>query len=53
MSGDSLSLVGKLLVHRRHRTTAGNDHLSDAHIVEAAVQVGKTIAELVKIPPSK
>ena len=36
MAGENLPLVGKLLGHRRHRTTAGYAHLSDAHLVEAA-----------------
>ncbi len=44
MSGESLLLVGKLLGHRRHRTTAGYAHLADAHLVEAAEKVGKLIA---------
>ncbi len=36
MAGENLPLVGKLLGHRRHRTTAGYAHLADAHLVEAA-----------------
>ena len=35
MAGENLPLVGKLLGHWRHRTTAGYAHLSDAHLVEA------------------
>ena len=38
-------LVGKLLGHRRHRTTAGYAHLADAHLVEAAEHVGSIIAQ--------
>ena len=38
-------LVGKLLGHKRHRTTAGYAHLADAHLVEAAEKVGSIIAE--------
>ena len=45
MSGENLPLVGKLLGHRRHRTTAGYAHLADAHLVEAAEQVGSLIAK--------
>ncbi len=45
MSGEGLSQVGKLLGHRRHRTTAGYAHLADAHLVEAAEKVGGLIAE--------
>ena len=44
MSGETLPLVGKLLGHRRHRTTAGYAHLADDHLVEAAERVGTVIA---------
>ena len=44
MSGENLPLVGRLLGHRRHRTTAGYAHLADAHLVEAAEHVGGIIA---------
>ena len=43
MAGANLPLVGKLLGHRRHRTTAGYAHLSDAHLLEAAETVGTII----------
>ena len=36
MAGENLPLVGKLLGHRRQRTTAGYAHLADAHLVNAA-----------------
>ena len=45
MAGENLPLVGKLLGHRRHLTTAGYAHLADAHHVEAADRVGSIIAE--------
>ena len=45
MAGENLPLVGKLLGHRRHRTTAGYAHLDDAHLVETAEKVGSTIAD--------
>ena len=45
MSGENLPLVGQLLGHRRHRTTAGYAHLADSHVVEAVERVGKAIAE--------
>ena len=44
MSGENLPLVGKLLGHRRHRTTSGYAHLADAHLLEAAEKVGTIIA---------
>ena len=46
MSGENLPLVvGKLLGHRRHLTTAGYAHLADGYLVEAAEKVGRTIAK--------
>ena len=44
MAGENLPQVGKLLGHRRHRTTAGYAHLADGHLVEAAEKVGTIIA---------
>jgi len=44
MSGEGLPLVGKLLGHRRHRTTAGYAHVADTHLVGAAETVGAVIA---------
>ena len=43
MAGKNLSLVGKLLGHRRHRTKTGYAHVADAHLVEAAEKVGNVI----------
>ena len=45
MSGENLSLVGKMLGHRRHATTAGYAHLAYGHLVAAAEIVGGLIAE--------
>ena len=45
MPGENLPSVGKLLGHRRHRTTAGYAHLADEHLVEAAEKVGGVINE--------
>ena len=50
MSGENLPLVGKLLGHRRHETTAGYAHLADAHLVKTAEKVGGLIAEAMDIP---
>ena len=49
MSGENLPLVGKLLGHRRHETTAGYAHLADGHLVEAAEKVGSLIAGAMKL----
>ncbi len=56
MAGETLPLVGKLLGHRRHRTTSGYAHLADGHLVETAEKVGSIIAEAMKLhiaPPSR
>ena len=45
MSGENLPLVGQLLGHGRHRTTAGYAHLADRNLVEAVERVEKAIAE--------
>ena len=42
----SCTLVGKLLGHRRHRTTAGYAHLADDHLVEVAEKVGAIIVDM-------
>jgi len=44
MAGKNLPLVGKILGHRWHRTTAGYAHLADGHLVEAAEKIGSLIA---------
>ena len=49
MSGENLPLVGKMLGHRRHETTAGYAHLADAHLLEAAEKLGKLIAEAMNL----
>ena len=49
MSGENLPLVGKLLGHRRHQTTAGYAHFADDHLVEAAEKVGSIIAEAMNL----
>ncbi len=57
MSGENLPLVGKLLGHRRHETTAGYAHLENAHLVETAEKVGRRIADAMNLhlmsPPSR
>ena len=56
MGGEGLALVGKLLGHRRQRTTAGYAHLADGHLVETAEKVGRVIARTMDLdsppPPS-
>ena len=51
MSGENLPLVGKLLGHRRHETTAGYAHLADAHLVESAERLGRLIADAMNLHP--
>ena len=52
MAGENLPLVGKLLGHRRHRTTAGYAHLADGRLVDAAEKVDSTIAEAMQFDKS-
>ncbi|MDE0274359.1 MAG: tyrosine-type recombinase/integrase [Defluviicoccus sp.] len=49
MSGEGLSQVGRLLGHRRDRTTAIYAHLADAHRVEAAEKVGHFVARAMRL----
>ena len=49
MSGENPPLVGKLLGHRRHETTAGYAHLADGHLVETAEKVGSLIADAMNL----
>ena len=49
MSGENLPLIGRLLGHRRHGTTAGYVHLADGYLVEAAEKVGGIIAVAVNV----
>ncbi len=51
MAGENLPLVGKILGHRRHETTAGYAHLADAHLVEAAERIGNVIADSMQNGP--
>ena len=45
MAGENLPLIGKLLGHRRHQSTAGYAHLADGHLVEAAEKIGFHVAQ--------
>ncbi len=49
MSGENLPLVGKLLGHRQHRTTASYAHVADAHLVAAAEKVGGIIGRAMNL----
>jgi len=50
MSGEGLLQVGKLLGHRRHRTTANYAHLADAHLVATAERIGSIILTMIERP---
>ena len=52
MSGENLPIVGKLLGHRRHRTTAGYAHLADGHLIETAERVGDIISAMMNLNAS-
>lgn len=53
MAGENLPLVGKLLGHRRHRTTASYSHVADAHLVEAAETVRVFISRAMSVKEAK
>ena len=40
LPGETLPLVGGLLGHRRHRTTAGYTQIADAHLIDATERIG-------------
>ena len=42
-------LVGKLLGHRRHQTTAGYAHLADGHLVQTTESIGIVIATAMEL----
>ena len=52
MSGENLPLVGRLLGHRRHETTAGYAHLADGHLLKTAEKVGRLVAEAMDLSHS-
>ncbi|MCY4585288.1 MAG: hypothetical protein OXB98_04540 [Bryobacterales bacterium] len=52
MSGENPPLVGKLLRHWWHRTTAGYAHLAEAYLVEAAERVGSIIENFMAVGES-
>ncbi len=56
MASEGLPLVGKLLGHQRHSTTAGYARRADIRLVETAAKVSSVIAEATKLhvapPPS-
>lgn len=44
MPGENLPPVGKLIGHKRHRTTAGYAHLADGLLVMATEKLGNIVA---------
>ena len=48
MSGEGLPLIGRLLGHSRHHSTADYAPLADAYLVEAEEKVGRVIADAMK-----
>lgn len=56
MAGENLPLLDNLLNllgHRRHRTTGGYAHVTDAHLVEAAEKVGAFVSRARAIPEAE
>ena len=43
MNKETLPMIGRLLGHANHRSTARYAHLDDAHLLDAAQQVGDAV----------
>lgn len=43
MNRENLPMIGKLLGHRCIKSTARYAHLDDAHLIDAAEAIGRTI----------
>ena len=46
MSKETLPMIGRLLGHANHQSTARYAHLDDEHLLDAAQQVGDTVQRL-------
>lgn len=43
MNKETLPMIGRLLGHRNHQSTARYAHLDDEHVLDAAEQIGAAI----------
>ncbi|NML93970.1 hypothetical protein [Novosphingobium olei] len=46
MSKETLPMIGRLLGHANHQSTARYAHLDDEHLLDAAQQVGDAVMVL-------
>ncbi len=46
MSKETLPMIGRLLGHANHQSTARYAHLDDEHLLDASQQIGKSIAQM-------
>jgi site-specific recombinase XerC len=47
MSKETLPMIGRLLGHANHQSTARYAHLDDEHLLDAAQQVGDAVERLI------
>lgn len=47
MNKETLPMIGRLLGHANHKSTARYAHLDDAHLLDAAQQVGDGVERLI------
>jgi len=46
----NLTMIGRLLGHANHQSTAQYAHLDDEHLLDAAQQVGDAVERLMRAP---
>jgi len=46
MSKETLPMIGRLLGHANHRSTARYAHLDDEHLLDTAQQIGDVVQNL-------
>lgn len=50
MSKETLPMIGRLLGHANHQSTARCAHLDDEHLLDAAQQIGDAVERLIGVP---
>jgi site-specific recombinase XerC len=49
MSKETLPMIGRLLGHANHQSTARYAHLDDEHLLDAAQQIGDAVERLMAV----
>ena len=50
MSKETLPMIGRLLGHANHQSTARYAHLDDEHLLDASQQIGDAVEHLIGAP---